>query len=128
IRWGIARYSGQLTFEGKEVYYSQVFDRNAFHGDTDYEAMSLFQYFAKVKAATVPFEKGKLTFMWNGVPTLPTHCHFLSNWGFDSTAEGLIKQAEALTARRSDPRMAGFIAQSAKKPEWAGAMHGKALN
>jgi hypothetical protein len=128
IRWGIARYMGTLTFEGKEVYYSQVFDRNAFHGDTDYEAMSLFEYFGKVKAPTVPFGTGKLTFMWNGVPTTPTHCHFLSNWGFDASAQALIHQAQAIEARRTDPRFAGFHAYSAKQASWAGASHFNALN
>lgn len=128
IRWGIARYMGKLTFEGKEVYYSQVFDRNAFHGDTDFEAMSLFEFFEKGSGATVAFGKGKLTFMWNGVPTKPTHCHFLSNWGFNATAEGLVKQAEAIEARRTNPALAAFHGRSAKQAGWAGAMHANALN
>lgn len=128
IRWGIARYFGKLTFEGKEVYYSQVFDRNAFHGDTDFEAMSLFEYFVKGSSHTVPFGKGKLTFMWNGVPTKPTHCHFLSNWGFNATAEGLVKQKEAIEAQRMRPLLAAFHGKSAKQAGWAGAMHGTALN
>ena len=126
IRWGIARYMGTLTFEGKEVYYSQVFDRNAYHGDTDIEAMELLKYFAEVKAPTVPFGFGKLTFMWNGVPTMPTHCHFLSNWSFD--ASNLGQQAQVIEARRTDPRLAGFHAHSAKQASSAGAMHFNALN
>ena len=128
IRWGIARYMGKLTFEGREVYYSQVFDRNAYHGDTDYEAMNLFKFWSKGQGHTVKFGNGKLTFMWNGVPTQPTHCHFLSNWGFDASTEGLLRQKEEIEARRTNHALSAFHAHSAKQANWAGAGHFSSQN
>jgi hypothetical protein len=89
--------------------------------------MSLFDYLGKFKSPTQPFGTGKLTFMWDGIPTTPTHCHILSYWGFDASAQALINQAEAIQARRADPRLTGFHAYSAKQASWAGAMHFNAL-
>lgn len=80
IRWGIAKFGGTLIFEGKDVYYSQVFDKTAPRvGDTDLEARELFKYF-KPNASKVPFGRGKLVFHWNGKETVPSKSHFISNW------------------------------------------------
>lgn len=80
IRWGIHRYGGTLIFEGKEVYYSQVFEIAPFKiGDTDLEARELFTFFSP-GTSQVPFGKGKLIFHWAGRETVPTKVHFLSNW------------------------------------------------
>lgn len=80
IRWGIANFGGTLIFEGKDVYYSQVFDPSAPRvGDTDLEARELFKYF-KPACSNVKYGKGKLIFHWNGKETVPTKSHFISNW------------------------------------------------
>jgi hypothetical protein len=80
IRWGIHHFGGKLIFEGKEVYYSQVFDAHAPRvGDTDLEARELFKFFSPCMS-TVSFGKGKVVFHWNSRETVPTHVHFLSNW------------------------------------------------
>lgn len=80
IRWGIAYFGGTLIFEGKNVYYSQVFDPSAPRvGDTDLEARELFKYF-RPSCSNVPFGKGHLIFHWNGKETIPTKSHFISNW------------------------------------------------
>lgn len=129
IRWGIKRFGGHLTFEGREVYYSQVFDKKAYHGDTDIEAMNLFKYFSIGSGHTVPFgegnKTGKLTFMWNGVPTVPTHCHFLSNWAFDGSKSGLAKQKESIEqSQAKQPQYGAFHSHSAKAADGFGAqMH-----
>jgi len=80
IRWGISQFAGTLIFEGKDVYYSQVFDPASPRvGDTDLEARELFKYF-KPGLSKVPFGKGALIFHWNGLATIPTKSHFISNW------------------------------------------------
>src|SRR5262249_20827633 len=83
IRWGLHRFGGKLIFEGKEVYYSQVFNCHggSYKGDTDREAVALFEFFSP-GFSTVKWGKGTITFHWNGREVVPTHCHFLSNWGF----------------------------------------------
>jgi hypothetical protein len=86
IRWGIEHYGGKLMFEGKQVYYSQVFNVVGYKGDTDREAMALFKFF-QPGASTVAFGKGTICFYWNGRLTVPTHCHFLSNWGFPAGSQ-----------------------------------------
>ncbi|MCP4191167.1 MAG: hypothetical protein GY768_11130 [Planctomycetaceae bacterium] len=80
IRWGISTFGGTLVFEGREVYYSQVFRTNPPRiGDTDLEARELFQYF-EPGASAVPFDKGRILFHWCGTQTVPTKVHFLTNW------------------------------------------------
>src|SRR5262249_6118085 len=69
-----------LIFEGREVYYSQVFDRNAPRvGDTDLEARELFPYFSP-GVSSVTYGKGILIFHWGGKQTIPTKLHFVTNW------------------------------------------------
>ncbi|HVE41483.1 MAG TPA: hypothetical protein VNM14_16435 [Planctomycetota bacterium] len=84
IRWGIQRFGGKLIFEGKQVYYSQVFNLQGYKGDTDREAIALFKFF-RPGVSSAAFGKGQISFYWNGVETVPTHCHFLSNWGFPAS-------------------------------------------
>jgi hypothetical protein len=80
IRWGIQRFGGTLIFEGREVYYSQVFDPAVARiGDTDLEARDLFQYFMP-GASSARFGKGTLIFYWGGRETVPTKLHFITNW------------------------------------------------
>lgn len=80
IRWGVYMYGGTIIFEGKDVFYSQVFDRNAPRvGDTDLEARELFEYFTPNKS-NVPFGKGNIIFHWEGREIVPTQSHFLENW------------------------------------------------
>jgi hypothetical protein len=80
IRYGIRTFGGTLIFEGREVYYSQVFYQSpARIGDTDAEARELFQYFTP-GASTVRYGKGKLVFHWGGKEIIPTKMHFLTNW------------------------------------------------
>lgn len=137
IRWGIHRFGGKLTFEGKEIYYSQVFNMNpnSYKGDTDREAISLFEYFNTASSFETPFGKGKLIFMWNGVPTIPTHCHFLSNWGFDAAPDGRkgsAMQAVVVKLQRLPGKggadFSQFHKSSQKKPDDIGALHHHALN
>jgi hypothetical protein len=83
IRWGVKKFGGTILFEGRDVYYFQVFDPNAGRKtDTDLEAIDLFEAFHP-GLATVPWGKGKVTFNWCGHPTVPTHMLFLSNWRWD---------------------------------------------
>ena len=79
IRWGISRFGGTLIFEGRELYYSQVFANMERCGDTDLEARELFKYFTPGRS-TVAFGKGKIIFYWSGKETVPTKVHFLTNW------------------------------------------------
>jgi len=82
IRWGIQEYGGMLIFEGKQVFYSQVFNQASPKvTDTDKEAIALFEYFERGKSVA-KFGNGRLAFYWGGRLTVPTQCHFLSNWGF----------------------------------------------
>ena len=79
IRLGIFTFGGSLVFEGKEVYYSQVFLRNSYISDTDAEARELFDFFHPGQS-TVPYGKGRIKFYWCGKETVPTKLHFLTNW------------------------------------------------
>jgi hypothetical protein len=80
IRWGIHRFGGRIIFEGRDVYYSQVFKPFPPRlGDTDVEARELFQYFTPGRS-TVPFGKGTITFHWSGREVIPTRLHFITNW------------------------------------------------
>ncbi|MEA2749226.1 MAG: hypothetical protein QOI41_3369 [Myxococcales bacterium] len=97
IRWGIHKYGGTLIFEGKQVFYHQVFavepekegSRKA--GDTELEAMDLFPYF-QPGLSRVKYGTGTVIFQWGGKETVPTKCHFLSNW------QGALKTVEATAA------------------------------
>ena len=86
IRDGIRRFGGTLIFEGRDIFYSQVFDSLApWQGDTDLEAQELFKYFMP-DASKAQFGKGKIIFHWNGKETVPTKYHFMSNWKFSMDA------------------------------------------
>jgi hypothetical protein len=97
IRWGIQKYGGTLIFEGKQVFYHQVFcfepdkegSRKA--GDTELEAIDLFPKFSK-DMSSAKFGAGRVVFQWGGRETVPTKCHFLSNW------QGALKTPEATAA------------------------------
>jgi len=98
IRWGIQKFGGSLIFEGKELYYNQVFlIAPARIGDTDEEARALFTYF-QPGVSSVPFGKGRLVFHWNGKETVPTKLHFLSNWhwhqGSTHTVQNMLKAGD----------------------------------
>ncbi|MGA3236669.1 MAG: hypothetical protein ABSG03_10225 [Bryobacteraceae bacterium] len=129
IRWGIQRFGGKLIFEGKQVYYSQVFNTGGYRGDTDREAIGLFEYFRPgISKAT--FGKGTVTFYWNGHELVPTHCHFLSNWGFpkhqtDPTRVSDEQAAAVLASRQAAP---AFYEFASKKPSDIGALQHHALN
>ena len=99
IRWGIKKYGGELIFEGKQVFYHQVFAINPQEdsrnsraaGDTELEAIDLFPYFKGGSRAR--YGKGTVIFHWGGREVVPTKCHFLSNWqGALMTAEETVKQ------------------------------------
>lgn len=81
IQNGVAEYGGQLIFEGKGVYYGQVFCEGATirRGDTDIEAMNLFTYF-RPGYSRAQFKNGLVIFHWNGVEAIPTHFKFQENW------------------------------------------------
>jgi hypothetical protein len=79
IRWGIANFGGTLVFEGRDVFYEQVFVPGTYQGDTDLEAMDLFEYFTKGQP-TAKFGNGRIVFQWGGNDTTPTRTHFLTNW------------------------------------------------
>lgn len=87
IRWAIQQLGGTLIFEGRELYYCQVFEENpARVSDTDLEARNLFKYF-KPGLSTTPFGTGRLVFHWDGIETVPTQLHFRSNWRFSKPGE-----------------------------------------
>ncbi len=133
IRWGLQFYGGKLIFEGKEVYYSQVFNMTGFKGDTDREAISLFQYF-QPNLSTVKFGRGTITFYWNGREVVPTHCHFLSNWGFPVNQSGnleRVKQTVAILemqAKRTNGRLPSIDQYAPKDPWSIGALQHHPLN
>jgi hypothetical protein len=97
IRWGIHKYGGTLVFEGKQVFYHQVFcfepttegSRGA--GDTELEAIDLFPSFTP-NISSAQYGRGRVIFHWGGRETVPTKCHFLSNW------QGALKTAAATAA------------------------------
>lgn len=126
IRWGIQKYGGTLLFEGKEVYYSQVFNMHdkGWKGDTDREAIALFAFFQPGQSQA-KFGSGKITFYWNGRETVPTHCHFLSNWGFP----GDVKiRAAALEKQRDAGPKSKLHDFRGKKDDEIGALQHHALN
>ena len=97
IRYGIRTFGGTLIFEGREVYYNQVFYQNpARVGDTDLEARELFPYFQK-GASSVGYGKGRLIFHWAGKQTIPTKMHFLTNWVWGG--QGIMHSATNLAAK-----------------------------
>lgn len=79
IRLGIFTFGGTLVFEGKEVYYSQVFLKNSYISDTDAEARELFAFF-RPGQSEAPYGKGRIKFYWCGKEAIPTKLHFLTNW------------------------------------------------
>jgi hypothetical protein len=97
IRYGIRTFGGTLIFEGREIYYSQVFDRNAPRvGDTDLEARELFPNFTPGTSA-VGYGKGRLIFHWGGRQTVPTKLHFLTNWVWGG--QGVMHSAKNLAKK-----------------------------
>jgi hypothetical protein len=83
IRWGVKRFGGKIIFEGRDVYYSQVFDPRATRiTDTDMEAIDLFAAFQPGRMFA-PWGKGTIEFYWCGYPTLPSRALFRSNWRWD---------------------------------------------
>lgn len=101
IRWGIKTFGGEIIFEGKEVYYSQVFyPAPARISDTDAEARELFTYFTR-GVPQAPFGKGVITFHWCGKRTVPTKLHFLSNWTW-AQDDGKATSHQLLNHAKSD--------------------------
>ena len=88
IRWGISQFGGTIIFEGRELYYSQVFCNLPRLGDTDVEARELFQHF-KPGQSTASYGDGRVIFYWSGTETVPTHVHFLSNWTWHISRQGV---------------------------------------
>jgi hypothetical protein len=86
IRWGVRRFGGKILFEGKGVYYNQVFLKEPCKSpaDTDLEAIELFKYFKKGENTAI-FGDGKIMFYWDGVLTVPTQLHFLLNWKYSDS-------------------------------------------
>ena len=114
IRWGIQTMGGKLIFEGRELFYSQVFDTNAMRvSDTDLEAQELFKFFVP-NTARVPFGKGTLIFNWAGKETVPTKYHFLTNWKFG----GLDKDNKPLMHSKSNIGALSFAKQPSFRPIW----------
>jgi len=123
IRRGIERFGGKLIFEGKWVYYSQVFNTKGYKSDTDREAVGLFSFFRGDSSAQ--FGKGKIIFNWNGKQIVPTHCHFLSNWAFPANDKGQllrVKQTVALLEQAAARTGPAVPALAAKEPWMIGAL------
>ncbi|MBS0422958.1 MAG: hypothetical protein JSR71_00665 [Proteobacteria bacterium] len=114
IRWGIQTMGGTLIFEGRELYYWQVFDTTAPRvSDTDLEAQELFKFFVP-NTARVPFGKGTLIFNWAGKETIPTKYHFMTNWqwnGSDNAGKPLMHSKLNLGAL-------SFTRQPSYRPIW----------
>ena len=88
IRWGISRFGGTLIFEGRELYYSQVFKLYQLKcGDTDLEARELFKHFEPGQSKA-SFGSGEVIFYWGGRECVPTQVHFLSNWTWHASKRG----------------------------------------
>ena len=84
IRWGIKRFGGTLVFEGRELYYSQVFLASVTDlRDTDVEARDLFEYFSPGQSRA-GFGRGTVIFQWKGVECVPTKMHFFSSWAWSN--------------------------------------------
>ena len=82
VRLGIYTFGGTLIFEGKEVYYSQVFKQKSYISDTDAEARELFAFF-RPGQSEAQYGKGRIKFYWCGKETVPTKLHFLTNWTWE---------------------------------------------
>jgi len=114
IRWGIQTMGGKLIFEGRELFYSQVFDTLAMRvSDTDLEAQELFKFFVP-NTARVPFGKGTVIFNWAGKETVPTKYHFMTNWKFG----GMDKDNKPLMHAKSTVGGLSFIRQPSWRPIW----------
>jgi hypothetical protein len=116
IRWGIQTMGGKLIFEGRELFYSQVFLSNSPRvSDTDLEARELFKFFAP-NASQVSFGKGKIIFNWAGKETVPTKYHFMTNWKFG----GMDKDGKPLMHKKSniDAQALSFVAGPLYLPIW----------
>jgi hypothetical protein len=114
IRWGIQTMGGKLIFEGRELFYSQVFDTNAMRvSDTDLEAQELFKFFTP-GAARVAFGKGTVIFNWAGKEVVPTKYHFMTNWKFG----GMDKDNKPLMHAKSNIGVLSFTKQPSWRPIW----------
>jgi hypothetical protein len=114
IRWGIQTMGGKLIFEGRELFYSQVFDTNAMRvSDTDLEAQELFKFFTP-GASKAGFGKGQVIFNWSGKETVPTKYHFLTNWKFG----GMDKDNKPLMHTKSNVDALTFAKQPSWRPIW----------
>jgi hypothetical protein len=114
IRWGIQTMGGTLVFEGRELFYSQVFDTTAMRvSDTDLEAQELFKFFSPGTAQAV-FGKGTIIFNWCGKQTVPTKYHFLTNWKFG----GMDRDNKPLMHTKSNLGALSFDAQPSFRPIW----------
>ncbi len=106
IRLGVATFGGTIIFEGKEVYYSQVFETNPPRiSDTDAEAREMFQYFTP-GTSTAAFGKGRVVFYWCGQEAVPTKLHFLTNWTFakDPNSDKVLTHSLLNMARQGGAR------------------------
>jgi hypothetical protein len=101
IRWGIIRFGGKIVFEGRQVYYEQVFDPTKPRvSDTDLEAQELFQFF-QPGLSTAPMGKGAVTFYWGGRETVPTKLHFFTNWTFANGRTHVAANMRQFSRRRA---------------------------
>jgi len=82
IRWGLGEYGGTLIFDGAEVNYIGVFQKNPARppGDTDFEARALFPYFKPGESKATFGNNAKYIFHWYGIETVPSLLHFASTW------------------------------------------------
>lgn len=87
IRWCVGEFGGTILFEGSEVYYNQVFCNGRF-GDTELEAVDLFQHFQPGfrRAVFGRSRRGTVEFQWLGKDTVPSKLLFLTSWQFDAFA------------------------------------------
>jgi hypothetical protein len=100
IRWGIFRYGGKIVFEGRDIYYSQVFDPGAPRvSDTDLEARHLFSSFMPGQS-TAKFGRGSVTFHWSNRETVPTRLHFITNWSWADGETHLIANMLGYSSKR----------------------------
>ena len=80
IRWGIHHFGGKLIFEGKEVYYSQVFNANAHASGIQTWRPASYSNSSSRGCQLLRSAKESVVFHWNGRETVPTQVHFLLNW------------------------------------------------
>lgn len=88
IRWCVGEFGGTILFEGSEVYYNQVFCNGPRFGDTELEAVDLFQHFqpGSRRAFFGRNRRGAVEFQWLGRDTVPSKLLFLASWQFDAFA------------------------------------------